>query len=170
MHSKLWNWISPIYFNIISFPDFEEEFSLVFDHTTEEPTATATINDQVEKVMLRLVNPSSNVLSAKQDSAHEFTTLVRLLRKMDEKRMKIVWDKYFDCLENGVCSDANVRDLYRYVWESIFERLFWNFSVYFLFAGIFQDSQRRTNLLPLITLVLSCRQPLHRRPLLALFL
>ena len=74
--------------------------------------------------MLRLVNPSSNVLPAKQVSTHEFTTLVKLLRKMDEKRMKIVWDKYFDCLENGVCSDTNVWDLYRYVCKSIFESLF----------------------------------------------
>lgn len=52
-------------------------------------------------------------LSAKQHSAHEFTSLVFLLRKMDQKRMKPIWTKYFES------EDHDLRDVYRYIYYII---------------------------------------------------
>ena len=74
---------------------------------------TNTVNYQVEQIMKRLV--VQDKLSAKQDSAHEFTSLVFLLRKMSQKRMKEVWEKYFDCTTSGVCGsyDIDIRDVFR---------------------------------------------------------
>lgn len=63
--------------------------------------------------MTSLVRKDS--LSAKQDSAHEFTALVMVLRKMNEKAMKPIWDKYFDCIKSGTCeqSDTDLQSVYR---------------------------------------------------------
>lgn len=94
--------------------DFQVKKSLRFDHSSEEMVASKSIKDQFERVMSRLVNPTNKLdMSAKQDSAHEFSTLVFLLRKMDEKRMQLVWDKYFNCKSSGVCTDDVAVDVYR---------------------------------------------------------
>ena len=73
--------------------------------------ASDSLNDRVEKVLGRLVDQSG--VSMKQSIANDFTTLVRLLRKMDEGDMKRFWNKYFDCIKSKVCSSTNMKDLYR---------------------------------------------------------
>ena len=70
-----------------------------------------TINDQVEEVLKRLVDQSGS--SLKQTVANDFTTLVRLLRKMEMEEMTRFWNKYFDCIKSKVCKSNNMKDLYR---------------------------------------------------------
>ena len=91
--------------------DLGEKTTLLFDHAKEEMSTTNEVQGHFDQIMGRLV--SKDKLSASQDSAHEFTSLVFLLRKMDEKRMKSVWNKYFDCMKSGVCDNEDLRDVYR---------------------------------------------------------
>lgn len=75
--------------------DYTKQITLVFDHTKEGLKYTTALVDTADSLMKTLVNKES--LSAKQNAAHDFTALVMVLRKMNEKAMKSVWDKYFNC-------------------------------------------------------------------------
>ena len=66
---------------------------------------------------------SKNSLSAQQNSAHEFTALVMALRKMNQKGMKPIWDKYFEC---KACSE-DARTVYRFVFAFNELLLFYNY-------------------------------------------
>jgi hypothetical protein len=90
---------------------------IVFEHRTDESQDAnkpfITLNPQVDDVMNKLLSQSQ--LSATSTSAYDFTSLVMMLRKMNDVEMKNVWDKYFDCEKSKVCQadDANIKDLYR---------------------------------------------------------
>ena len=93
-----------------------QESSILFDHTSEENQATKALKSDFEETIYRLANPNEvKHFTVKQDSAHEFATLVFLLRKMDSKRMTLVWSKYYDCIESKLCDNSQVdlRDVYR---------------------------------------------------------
>jgi len=81
---------------------------MLFDHAKEEMTNVPSITSEVDEIMSRLVDKKGN-LAAKQDSAHEFTALVQVLRKMDDKRMKPIWEKYFDCRPCKACTKRTTR-------------------------------------------------------------
>ncbi|XP_065673744.1 uncharacterized protein LOC100199505 isoform X2 [Hydra vulgaris] len=93
-----------------------QESSILYDHTSEENQAIKSLKDEFEETIQRLAKPNEvKQFTVKMDSAHEFSTMVFLLRKMDMKRMTIVWDKYFDCIESKLCdsSQVDLRDVYR---------------------------------------------------------
>nr|XP_012555900.2 uncharacterized protein LOC100199505 [Hydra vulgaris] len=93
-----------------------QESSILYDHTSEENQAIKSLKDEFEETIQRLAKPNEvKQFTVKMDSAHEFSTMVFLLRKMDMKRMTIVWDKYFDCIESKLCDNSQVdlRDVYR---------------------------------------------------------
>ena len=96
-------------YQIFFFPAFTQETSLIFDHSTEELKSTKALSATAESIMESLISKSS--LSAQQNSAHEFTALVMALRKMNQKAMKPIWDKYFEC---KACS-KDARIVYRYL-------------------------------------------------------
>ena len=62
--------------------------------------------------MANLVSKDSEV---KRESAHEFTHLVSLLRKVDKKRMIPVMEEYLDCEKSGLCrsSETDLKSVYR---------------------------------------------------------
>lgn len=75
-----------------------------------------SIVERIDKVMAKLVDVSrKGNFAAKQESAHEFTQLVTLLRKVDKKRMTPVMEKYFNCDKSGMCKpDSDLKGVYRY--------------------------------------------------------
>ena len=66
----------------------------MYEHDAESMKPVNSIVDRIDKVMARLVVSKDN-MGAKQQSAHEFTQLVTLLRKVDDKRMTPLLEKYF---------------------------------------------------------------------------
>ena len=91
--------------------DYATESTLVFDHTKEQLKSTNALAATADSIMASLVN--KDTLSAKQNSAHEFTALVMALRKMNQKAMKPIWDKYFDCMKSKACDNKDVQSVYR---------------------------------------------------------
>jgi len=90
--------------------DYEKTTTLVFDHTKEGLKYTNALTDTADAIMTSLVSKDS--LSAQQNSAHEFTALVMVLRKMNDKAMKPLWDKYFNCLKSKTCT-SDEQGVYR---------------------------------------------------------
>lgn len=93
-----------------------EGVSLVFSHESEQMKPDNSIVERIDKVMAKLVDVSrKGNFAAKQESAHEFTQLVTLLRKVDKKRMTPVMEKYFNCDKSGMCKpDSDLKGVYRY--------------------------------------------------------
>ncbi len=90
--------------------------SLIYEHETETVKPDNSILERIDNVMSALVDTSrKNNYAAKQSSAHEFTHLVSLMRKLDTKRMTPVMEKYFDCYRSGICrsSDSDIKGVYR---------------------------------------------------------
>ena len=90
--------------------------SLAYVHEAEAMKPDNEIVKRIDNVMSSLVDISKkDNYAAKQSSAHEFTHLVNLVRKLDRKRMAPVMDKYFDCYKSGLCasSDSDVKSVYR---------------------------------------------------------
>ena len=87
---------------------------MVYEHDTENLKPDNSIVERIDKVMASLVVKS---LGAKKQSAHEFTQLVSLLRKVDKKRMTPVMERYFDCEKSGMCSSSqtDLKNVYRYI-------------------------------------------------------
>lgn len=102
-----------ILFSYFDLVEYNKESTLLFDHSEEETKSTNAMSSTVESIMSSLVNKDS--LSAKQDSAHEFTALVMVLRKMNKKAMTPIWDKYFDCIKSGTCksTETDLQGVYR---------------------------------------------------------
>ena len=90
----------------IFFTESKLGVSLIYSHEKEEIKPDENIVERIDSVMKNLVQ-SSRVgdLATKQSSAHDFTKLVELVRKLDKKRMTAVWDKYFDCVKSGACKE-----------------------------------------------------------------
>ena len=95
---------------------FTESVSLVYQHEKEETKPDKGIVARIDIVMKNLVD-SGRVgdLATKQSSAHGFTKLVELLRKLDNNKMIAVWDKYFDCIKSGACreDEFDVKSIYK---------------------------------------------------------
>jgi hypothetical protein len=82
---------------------------IMYDHTNTISKAP-TLPPAIEVVMQRLVK-----VSVKDTSANEFTSLVRMFRKLEKREMTAIWNRYFDCTASKVCDkdDFNMKDLYR---------------------------------------------------------
>ena len=92
--------------------------SLIYQHENEQTKPGKGIFTRTDVIMKNLVDTSkANHLAAKQNSAHEFTELVGILRKLNRKTMVEVWDKYFNCEKSGICSgaDSDIKNVYRLV-------------------------------------------------------
>eukprot|EP00794_Sanderia_malayensis_P008123 gene8123-8993_t len=91
-----------------------EGVSLAYEHETETLKPDNSIIARIDTIMTKLVTGKSN-MGARQDSAHEFTQLVTLLRKLDDKRMRPVMEKYFECDRSGMCakSQTDLKGVYR---------------------------------------------------------
>eukprot|EP00794_Sanderia_malayensis_P007911 gene7911-8766_t len=90
--------------------------SLIYEHENEEMKPDNGIVTKIDNVMSALVDAEKrDNLAAKQDSAHEFTQLVTLLRKVDAKRMTPIMAKYFNCDKSGICSSSqtDLKSVYR---------------------------------------------------------
>lgn len=79
----------------------------MYGHEDEIMKPDNSIIKRIDTVMTSLVK--NGHLSAKQSSAHGFVQLVNLIRKLDNKRMTPVIEKYF----NFASSDDNVKSAYR---------------------------------------------------------
>jgi len=93
------------------YSDYTTETTLVFDHTKEQLKSTNALVATADSIMASLA--SKDTLSAKQNSAHEFTALVMALRKMNRKAMKPIWDKYFDCIKSKTCTSEDAQSVNR---------------------------------------------------------
>ena len=91
-----------------------EGVSLAYEHDAEYIKPDNTIIERIQKVMANLISQDSG---AKRESAHEFTHLVSLLRKVDKKRMIPVMEEYLDCEKSGKCrsADSDLKNVYRQV-------------------------------------------------------
>jgi hypothetical protein len=94
----------------VDIKQYTSSLGLTYDHAKTMSAATS-LPPAIEVVMKRLVE--GDALSAKDTSANEFTSMVRMIRKLDKKEMKGLWDKYFDCVASKVCTTDNMKDLYR---------------------------------------------------------
>ncbi len=86
---------------------------MIYEHETGSVKPDNSIINRIDNVMTKLVTRTR--MGAKQESAHEFTQLVTLLRKVDQKRMRPVMEKYFDCDRSGMCksSETDLKGVYR---------------------------------------------------------
>ena len=93
--------------------------SLAFEHDEENLKPDNSIVQRIEKVMVNLVSKDSG---AKKESAHEFTHLVSLLRKVDKKRMTPIMEEFMDCEKSGLCTSAetDLKSVYKYVFYYVF--------------------------------------------------
>ena len=87
---------------------------MAFEHDEENIKPDNSIVARIEKVMVNLVSKDSG---AKKESAHEFTHLVSLLRKVDKKRMTPIMEQFLDCEKGGLCTSTqtDLKSVYRYV-------------------------------------------------------